>query len=199
MLLAAVFLYGSKENAVLIWNLMTHPMSVKIILYMAAVLAVGLPFIYSITDVKNPKSYFYKLPNLTIRKLFHFLAFFCFTPAHLYMVESKEVFRLLVFAFNCVTVLFIFIELVRYSNQGSAVGDYLNACFIKFADSREQMNQLMLTHLYLMMGCSIPTCITFIILDGGFMNGELAVFAYSGVLFLGVGDSVAALYGKLAG
>ena len=31
------------------------------------------------------------------------------------------------------------------------------------------------------------------------MNGDLAVFAFSGVIFLGVGDTIAALYGRMAG
>ena len=61
------------------------------------------------------------------------------------------------------------------------------------------MNQMMLTHLYLLIGCAFPATITFIILDGGFMDGELAVFAYSGVVLLGIGDSVAAIYGKMTG
>ena len=61
------------------------------------------------------------------------------------------------------------------------------------------MNQLMLTHLYLLIGCAFPATITFIILDGGFMDGELAVFAYSGVVLLGIGDSVAAIYGRMVG
>ena len=54
----------------------------------------------------------------------------------------------------------------------------------------------MLTHLYLLLGCALPLCLTFILLDGGFMNGEHMVFAYSGVIILGIGDTVAALYGK---
>ena len=115
------------------------------------------------------------------------------------MLENKDVFRLLVFAFNCVTVLFIFLELIRYTHQGAPIGDFFNSLFGRFSDSREQMNQLMLTHLYLLIGCAFPATITFIILDGGFMDGELAVFAFSGVVFLGIGDSVAALYGKMAG
>ena len=75
----------------------------------------------------------------------------------------------------------------------------MNSAFVRFADAREQMNQVMLTHLYLLIGCAFPACITFIILDGGFLNGEHAVFAYSGVIFLGIGDTVAAIYGREVG
>ena len=41
--------------------------------------------------------------------------------------------------------------------------------------------------------------ISYILLDGGFFNGEFAVFAMSGVIVLGVGDSAAAVMGKLYG
>ena len=54
----------------------------------------------------------------------------------------------------------------------------------------------MTTHLYLLIGIAAPASITYIILDGGFLNGDHAVFAHSGLLFLGIGDSVAALWGK---
>ena len=112
------------------------------------------------------------------------------------MLYYKDVFRLMVLAYNCVSVLLIFIELLRYSYQGSPLGEKLNSLFIGFADSRENKNRLMLTHLYLLLGCSMPVCLTFILLDGGFMNGEHMVFAYSGIMILGVGDTAAALYGK---
>jgi len=36
-------------------------------------------------------------------------------------------------------------------------------------------------------------------LDGGFFNGEFSVFALSGVMFLGVGDAVAAIFGSRYG
>ena len=138
--MTAFALYVSADNISLLWKLVTKPVSIKVIVWMATVLTFGLPFIYSITDIKNPSSIFYNLNNLTIRKLFHFIAFVCFTPPHAMMLENKEVFRLLVFAFNCVTVLFIFLEFIRFTHQGTKVGDYFNSMFGRFSDSREQMN-----------------------------------------------------------
>ena len=40
---------------------------------------------------------------------------------------------------------------------------------------------------------------SFILLDGSFFNGEFSVFALSGVMFLGIGDAIAALFGKRFG
>ena len=115
MIAVALVLYISPSNISLLWNLLKKPASTKVMFWMATILALGLPAIYSVTDVTNPRSFFFGLNNLTIRKLFHFLAFACFTPPHAMMLENKDVFRLLVFAFNCVTVLFIFLEMIRYT------------------------------------------------------------------------------------
>ena len=54
-LIGSVFLfYGSTVNLLLLWKFITKPVNIKTIFYMAIVLAFGLPFIYSIVDVKNP-------------------------------------------------------------------------------------------------------------------------------------------------
>lgn len=57
----------------------------------------------------------------------------------------------------------------------------------------------MLTHLYLLIGLGIATNLTFILLNGGFPDGEMATFAYSGVVFLGIADTTAAIAGKEMG
>ena len=54
----------------------------------------------------------------------------------------------------------------------------------------------MLTHLYLLIGLGISTNLTWILVNGGFPDGEMASFAYSGVVFLGIADTTAALAGK---
>lgn len=71
---------------------------------------------------------------------------------------------------------------------------------MQFTDYREfSQKKLLLTHLYLLIGLGIPTNLTFIILNGGFPDGEMTIFAYSGVVFLGVGDTSAAFFGKVFG
>ncbi len=56
-----------------------------------------------------------------------------------------------------------------------------------------------MTHLYLLIGCGLPITLSFIIFNGGFFNGEFATIALCGVVFLGVGDVAAALYGRAYG
>ena len=95
------------------------------------------------------------------------------------------------------TVFFLYIELARYANQENWLGQALNSAFLRFTDHREQSGQrLLVTHLYLLIGLGVSTNLTWILLNGGFLDGEMATFAYSGVIFLGVADTVSALAGK---
>jgi dolichol kinase len=58
---------------------------------------------------------------------------------------------------------------------------------------------LVVTHIYLLIGCAMPVTLSFIIFNGGLLTPEFTVIAFSGVVFLGVGDVVACVYGKLRG
>ena len=56
-----------------------------------------------------------------------------------------------------------------------------------------------MTHIYLLMGCALPPTLSFIMFDGGLLTNEWTTIILSGVLFLGVGDVAAALYGRKHG
>jgi len=76
----------------------------------------------------------------------------------------------------------------------------LNDFFISFCDERElNPDEPIVTHLYLLLGCGLPITVSFIIFDGGFFNEEFSTLTFSGVIFLGVGDVAAALYGRAYG
>ena len=114
---------------------------------------------------------------------------------HLQSMNDRKVFELLVLSQNLVTVLFIYIEFARFANLDNWFGKALNTAFDRFADHREVGGRMMLTHLYLLIGLGIATNLTYILLDGGFPDGEMASFMYSGVAFLGVADVAAAILG----
>ncbi len=102
----------------------------------------------------------------------------------------------MVFAFNAVSVWLIMIEQFRRHLKPKRLHDF----FVFFCDEREkQKDGPIVTHLYLLLGCGIPITLSFIIFDGGFFNGEFSTLAFSGVIFLGVGDVAAALYGRAYG
>lgn len=50
-----------------------------------------------------------------------------------------------------------------------------------------------------MLGCALPLTLSFILFNGGLLNGEFVTIALSGVIFLGIGDVSAALYGRAYG
>jgi dolichol kinase len=58
---------------------------------------------------------------------------------------------------------------------------------------------MIVTHIFLLVGCSFPVIANFIVLSGGFQNKVFLIFSYSGLAFLGVGDTVAAIMGKTSG
>lgn len=154
---------------------------------MLVVLVVGLSLIAKYRD------HFHKC---TLRKLFHILALVMFTPTLLKIIDSRKHQQFMVFAFNAVSVWLIMIEQARQYYKPNS----LHAFFSSFCDERESKEDgPIVTHLYLLLGCGLPITISFIIFDGGFFNGEFTTLAFSGIIFLGVGDVAAALYGRAYG
>jgi len=58
---------------------------------------------------------------------------------------------------------------------------------------------MILTHIYLLMGCGFPLAASYILLSGGIFPSEWVIWSLSGVIVLGVGDSAAAILGKWHG
>lgn len=58
---------------------------------------------------------------------------------------------------------------------------------------------IILTHIYLLMGCGFPLTASYILLSGGVFPNEWVIWSLAGVIVLGVGDSAAAILGKWYG
>ena len=131
-------------------------------------------------------------PNFVVRKAFHIMAFLTFMPPIIMSKIDKP--RLLIFAFNCVSVFLIIVECIRY---GGHMPVSVSSWFKSFANGRERLPEtLLVTHIYLLMGCAFgPTC-TFILLSGGVFPPEWALWSLAGLVFLGIGDTLAAVGGK---
>jgi dolichol kinase len=134
---------------------------------------------------------------MTIRKLFHFLSLMLFIPPLFYLEQSDVRMQMMTFAFNCVTVLLMLVEYVRCQMPRES---RLNTYFNEYCDEREEAEStLILSHIYLLVGCAMAPTITFILVNGGFVPQDFAVMSLCGIVFLGLGDSTAALYGKAFG
>lgn len=131
------------------------------------------------------------LSKINRRKLFHFIAVFAFLPA------IQRNYQMLVFAFNCNICVFIWAEVFRQSFKRDAISNFIDLWFKKFVDEREKT--LVTSHLQLLLGCAIPCTLCFIVLDGSQPDGLFKAWSASGILILGIGDSLAAIMGKWLG
>jgi len=128
-----------------------------------------------------------------VRKLFHFTALVVFLPAVLWNQ------KIMVFGSNLAIVLFIIFEFGKKFSKGTImdkIHEYENA----YLDAREKnSNNLILSHLYLLLGCTISTITSYILFDGMELPPHFIMFSLSGLLFVGIGDSMAALAGRIYG
>ena len=119
--------------------------------------------------------------RLTIlRKYFHGVVVAIYMPGIL--LDPELLFLASVFALSG----FLFIEGVRLFNF-EPVGPVLNKSLSKFLDSKDR-GLLILTHIYLLVGCSLPIWI----FPGTVANTKTDVLVLSsGIISLGIGDTAA--------
>lgn len=55
------------------------------------------------------------------------------------------------------------------------------------------------THIWLLMGCAFPLTAAYTLFDGHVLPSEWALWSCSGIVFLGIGDSAAAVMGTWYG
>ena len=129
-------------------------------------------------------------PNILIRKYYHILATLMFTPT---IIIDHEFVTL-----GCclVTCIFVLIEYIRISYL-PPFGTILNSYMKSYIDSRDS-GMVILTHCYLLVGIALPVYgHTYVLHSNTSITNILP--ALSGVLILGVGDSVASFIGTKYG
>jgi len=127
-----------------------------------------------------------------VRKTFHVLAFVLFLPGIINAHFNRP--RLMVFAFNCVSVALILIEALRFSQL---LPHNFSMWFKRMSDGREkEPGTLIATHIYLLIGCAFPLCASFILTGGSVLTAEWTLWSCAGIVFLGIGDTCAAVLGK---
>lgn len=120
------------------------------------------------------------------RKYFHIFAIIVFLPGFIYDRE------MLMVASTCAIVAFIILEVMR-KVQVWPLGNLLEEYFKVFVDERDS-GPVILTHLYLLIGFTIPLWLYPHPLEEGIHPALL-----SGLLSLGVGDTAASVFGSQFG
>ncbi|XP_076356561.1 dolichol kinase-like isoform X3 [Tachypleus tridentatus] len=127
-----------------------------------------------------------KVSTIT-RKVFHIMVIVVYVPGLL--MEGE----LLYLASGVVFALFILIETIRFFKI-PPVGEAVQTAFSVFLDEKDS-GPLILTHIYLLVGCSLPLWICPVPLK----TGKIPPPVWSGVLALGFGDTAASVGGTLWG
>lgn len=125
-----------------------------------------------------------RIPLILVRKYFHLLAVVMFSPG--YILEPNY----LQLAFGVALAALIAIEYVRLF-QLAILGPPFQAFFGAFSDERDS-GPLIMSHLYLLIGCALPVWLACAPPDAYFAG-------FSGILALGIGDTMASVFGVLFG
>jgi dolichol kinase len=117
------------------------------------------------------------IPKIIIRKGFHIVTFM-FIPGTILS------YRFMYLAYGAACCIFIFIECIRIEFKDTTFGGKLEKTFRRFTDERDG-GTLILTHSYLLFGCAIPL----------WMDNNPSFTSLLGIIVLGIGDTMASVFG----
>ncbi|KTW30291.1 hypothetical protein T552_00766 [Pneumocystis carinii B80] len=127
------------------------------------------------------------------RKLFHGLVIIMFLPT-LYL---DPLFSNI--SFSIAFSLFCICEVIRILAL-PPLGTFLHSFLSQFTDERDNKGNIIVSYLYLLIGCASPLWLDFVGITLDEQNQyQLKLKTISGILCLGFGDSVASIIGKKFG
>lgn len=133
------------------------------------------------------------LPSGTVsvvvtRKWFHLIAVLLFGPV------TWQFPQLLSLGYAVAACVLLVIETVRKDMPA------LQAFFVTFLDDRkDDGGHIVVSHMFLILGCAIPLWISQSIVDGTTSTPSSLLLAEFGVIVIGVGDAMGAVVGKAVG
>ncbi|XP_034220693.1 dolichol kinase EVAN isoform X2 [Prunus dulcis] len=125
-----------------------------------------------------------KIERILLRKYYHLMAVSMFMPALIFQPEFLDL------SFGAALAVFLALEIIRVWKiwpLGQSVHKFMNA----FTDHRDS-DLLIVSHFSLLLGCALP-----IWMSSGYNDRPLAPF--SGILSLGIGDTMASVVGHKYG
>ena len=138
--------------------------SVPLFIYWAICMVSTIPFSYELETLDSR------------RKIFHLLALLLFVPA--YTLNN------LLLQYGMITA-FILFCIVEYCRLYTRLGPTINSLMIGYLDSKDNKDTIVLSHFYLLVGCSIPV----------FLDSSNSLAGLAGVFSLGIGDASASTIG----
>ncbi|EMR10772.1 hypothetical protein PNEG_00920 [Pneumocystis murina B123] len=127
------------------------------------------------------------------RKLFHGLVIIMFLPTLYLDPLFSNISFSITFALFCICEVIRILALPPY-------GIFLHSFLSQFTDERDNKGNIIVSYLYLLIGCACPLWLDFIGITLDEQNQyQLKLKAISGILCLGFGDSAASIIGKKFG
>jgi len=170
--------YLRKDNPVYwLLNHLNNSVNIYLCLYWILGLTIFFALMYRYDHIiKNQKKTF-------VRKYFHFLCVSLFLPALSIEVEFTR------FCFAAILILFFLSEYLKFFMLplGNSIAYFMN----KYTEGKDE-GSIVLTHAYLLLGCSLPS---FLLLG----HKEDVFLISSGAIILGIGDSMASIFGSRYG
>ena len=167
--------------------------NIFIICYWLTILIVGIYI------VSKHGEYLSNNIKIIKRKFFHILAVLLFVPVAYVNIELLNV------ALGVALGIFILVEFIRLNDTYSPIGLEIEKYLKEHTDERDD-GQVILTHMYLLVGCAIPLWIgsmTLFHYDTKQLNnaptdtGVIYLCLLSGITSVGIGDAMGSVVGKL--
>ncbi|XP_009149874.1 dolichol kinase EVAN [Brassica rapa] len=150
---------------------------ISLCIYWVLLIVVSVSRFYSISRSS-------KVERILLRKYYHLMAVLMFLPALVLQPKFLDL------AFGAALAVFIALEIIRIwrvQPLGEPLHHFMNA----FTDHRDS-ELLIVSHFSLLLGCALP-----IWMSSGFNDRALSPF--SGILSLGIGDTMASMVGHKYG
>lgn len=184
----SVLILGGINPFVWLWDYLdTGNIRIPLVRYWFCVVFVAVGFVAwkSLRRQSSPNA-----SGTITRKVFHLLALAIYIPGVIYEPNITHL------ASSVAVAAFLFIEYIRLYRIGP-FGETIHSALEVFLDEKDS-GPLILTHLYLLLGFAVPLWLYPVdYLKSDSTGCKLAL--YSGILSLGIGDTMASVVGKRFG
>ncbi|KAF7457871.1 phosphatidate cytidylyltransferase family protein [Cryptosporidium felis] len=175
-------------------NLVYGSNSIKMLLiYWSTVISLLPIILYLLKQINSQE----KIKKVLIRKTFHLVLIALFFPPILVCItsvnnDSEKMIQFTIISIYLASSAFIYLEVMRKSNY-FGVSESINKFLLPFLDSKDSIDGLIITHICLLIGISLPIFKEFLIKKN--LRDIDIISATIGIATIGVGDAFSAIFG----